>query len=190
MPSKNSAAKSKTSSLKVVMRNVADINPYPANAKMHPEVQVGNLMQSIRQFGFVNPILLDGDNIVIAGHGRLLAAAKLGMDKVPTIQLAHLAPDEARALRLADNSIPEGGIWNPDLLEAELASLRAVDFELEPLGLDSIQLPEEPEEPVPAAPKPQRNKTTIFISVKNEDVLKARKAISAALDKAKIGHNL
>ncbi len=176
-------------SLKIVMRNTMDIYPYGANAKMHPEPQIGTIMESIRRFGFVNPILLDGEDVVIAGHGRLLAAGKLGMEKVPTIQLAHLSPEEVRALRIADNSIPEGGVWNPDVLEAELASLRAVDFDLEPLGLDNIEVPEI-EEPVAVAPKASRSKTTIFVSVKNEDVVKARKAIVVALDKAKIAHNL
>lgn len=171
------------------MRNIAELKHYPGNAKTHPNVQIAHIKASIQRFGFVNPILIDADSVVIAGHGRLLAAADLGLDKVPTILLQHLSPEEVKALRIADNSIPEGGIWNADLLESELASLRAIDFDLESIGLDSIKL-EEVEEPVPAAPKPNRTKTTIFVAVKNEDLVKARKAIAAALDKAKISHNL
>src|SRR5262249_53967145 len=129
------------------------------------------------------------EDVVIAGHGRLLAAGQLGMKTVPTIQLQHLSPDQVRALRIADNSIPEGGMWSPEILESELAGLRAVEFDVEALGLENIQL-DEPEEIIPAATKAPRAKTTIFVSVKNEDVAKARKLIGAALDKAKIGHNI
>lgn len=175
--------------IKVVMRLVSELAHYSGNAKSHPPAQIAHIKASIKRFGFVNPILIDADDVMIAGHGRLEAAVELGLARVPTIMLSHLSPEEVKALRIADNSIPEGGIWNPDLLEAELASLRAVDFDLESLGLDNIKL-EEIEEPVVAPPKANRSKTTIFLAVKNEDVARARKVTAAALDKAKITHNL
>jgi ParB-like chromosome segregation protein Spo0J len=184
------ARKSADSGIKVEMVALAKIEAYPNNAKVHPEVQIGQIMASIRQFGFINPILIDRAGEVVAGHGRLLAASRLGMAQVPVIRLGHLTPEQAKALRIADNSIAESGTrWDVDLLEAELASLRAVKFDLEPLGLDSIELPEL-EELQQVAPKPNRSKTTIFVSITNAQVEKARKAIVAALDKAKIGHNL
>lgn len=174
----------------MVMMPTADISPYANNAKVHPGPQIEQIMASIRQFGFVSPILIDAEDVVVAGHGRLLAAAKLGMANVPVIRLGHLTPEQAKALRIADNSIAESGTrWDVDLLEAELASLRAVKFDLEPLGLDNIELPEV-EDVLTVPPKANRSKTTIFVSITNAQVEKARKVIIAALDKAKIGHNL
>lgn len=176
--------------IKVEMVSVGAISPYANNAKMHPEMQVSQIMASISQFGFVSPILIDAQDTVVAGHGRLLAASKLGMSRVPVIRLGHLNPEQAKALRIADNSIAESGTrWDVDLLEAELSSLRAVNFDLVPLGLDSIELPEI-EDIVQPPPKANRSKTTIFVSIQNAQVEKARKAIVAALDKARIPHNL
>jgi ParB-like chromosome segregation protein Spo0J len=178
--------------MKVEQWPVTRIAPYAANAKRHPEVQVGRIVASITQFGFTNPILVDGNNVIIAGHGRYEAALKMGLKKVPVIKLAHLSDDQAKALRIADNSIAEAGTsWDPDMLEAELASLRAVKFDLEPLGLDNIELPDlEDAEVTPPPPRANRSKTTIFLSVKNADAEKARKLVAAALTKAKIEHNL
>lgn len=181
--------KSANPALKIEQWEIGRLAPYPANAKVHPEQQVEQIKASLTQFGFVNPILVDGKGEVIAGHGRLAAALAMGMAKVPVIKLGHLSDAQAKALRIADNSIAQAGQWNVDLLEAELATLRAIDFDLEPLGLTHIELPEI-EEIVPPAPKPNRSKTTIFVSVPNASVAKARKAIAAALDKAGITHNI
>jgi hypothetical protein len=185
------AKPSANSAIKVEQWEIGRVLPYAGNAKIHPDLQVSQLAASMQQFGFVNPVLVDAKNVLVAGHGRLLAAQSLGMKKIPVIKLGHLSEDEAKALRLADNSLPQGGRWNPDLLEAELAHLSAIKFDLEPLGLDNIQLPDIEEQlTTPAAPRANRTKTTIFLSVRNEDVAKARKAVTAALDKAKISHNL
>lgn len=176
--------------VKVEMWDISRVLPYAANAKVHPKQQVEQIAASMRQFGFVNPVLVDAKGTLVAGHGRILAAELLGTKRVPVIKLSHLTEVQAKALRIADNSIPQSGSWNADMLEAELASLRAVDFDLEPLGLDHIELPEIGEDISPAPARSPRNKTTIFLSVKNEDVAKARKAVTTALDKARIGHNL
>jgi ParB-like chromosome segregation protein Spo0J len=158
---------------------------------MHPDPQIDRIVESIKMFGFVSPILIDANDVVVAGHGRLLAATRLGVDSVPVIRLGHLTEEQTKALRIADNSIAQSGTsWNVDLLEAELASLRAVKFDLEPIGLDSIELPEIEDAIEVAPPKANRSKTTIFVSISNAQVEKARKVIVAALDKAKIGHNL
>jgi hypothetical protein len=172
--------------------SIAKVLPYAANAKLHPDTQIDQIVASIAQFGFVNPILVDARGVVVAGHGRLQAAAKMGLKKVPVIKLGHLSEDQAKALRIADNSIAAsaGAAWDPDMLEAELASLRAVKFELEPLGLDKIELPELDDLPTVPPPKPTRNKTTIFLSVKNDVAEKARKVVVVALNKAGIEHNL
>lgn len=176
--------------IKVEMVPINDLLPYSKNAKVHPDPQVDQIAASIKAFGFVSPVLVDGDGVIIAGHGRASAAIKLGMAMVPTIRLGHLSPDQVIALRIADNSIAESGTsWDADLLEAELASLRAVKFDLEPLGLDNIELPELDDEVKPP-PRANRSKTTIFVSIANPQVEKARKTIIAALDKAKISHSL
>jgi ParB-like chromosome segregation protein Spo0J len=169
---------------------VSTVKPYPSNPIDHPGSQVDEIAASMDEFGFVNPILLDADGIIIAGHGRLEAAQKRGMKEVPVIRLKHLTQDQAKALRIADNSLPREARWNPDMLDAELAALRAVKFDLEPLGLEHIVLPEIEEVPEPTPPKPSRSKTTIFVSIANPQVEKARKVIVAALDKAHILHNL
>jgi hypothetical protein len=185
------SAKPAAEGFKVEQWAVSRITPYAANAKMHPPAQVLKIVASIRQFGFVNPILVDRSGVVIAGHGRLQAALEMGLKKVPVIKLSDLSDDQAKALRIADNSIAESGTsWDADMLEAELASLRAVKFDLEPLGLDAIELPDLEETPTPPPPRSTRNKTTIFLSVKNADAEKARKVVAAALTKAKIEHNL
>jgi ParB-like chromosome segregation protein Spo0J len=164
--------------------------PYAGNAKIHPDLQVQQIAASMQQFGFVNPLLVDAKGVLVAGHGRLLAAQLLNLKMVPVIKLGHLSDDQAKALRLADNSLPQGGRWNPDLLEAELAHLTAIKFDLEPLGLDNIELPDIEETLTQPAPRANRSKTTIFLSISNEQVAKARKIVAAALDKAKITHNL
>jgi hypothetical protein len=176
--------------LAIEMWPLKKVLPYAGNAKEHPEIQIDQIAHSIKQFGFVNPVLVDATGVCIAGHGRVLAADKLKMKKIPVIQLGYLTEAEAKALRLADNVIPSRGIWNPGLVEIELASLKSLNFDLEPLGLDQIEFPELENEIIPAAPKSQRSKTTIFVSVLNQDVEKARKAIVAALDKIKLPHNL
>lgn len=184
-------AKPAANGIQVEHLPISRITPYAANAKMHPPAQVLKIIASINQFGFVNPILVDRAGVVVAGHGRLAAAMEMGLKKVPVIKLGDLTEDQAKALRIADNSIAESGTsWDPDMLEAELAALRAVKFDLEPLGLDNIELPDL--EDIPAAPPTSRarNKTTIFLSVKNTDAEKARRLCAAALDKAKIPHNL
>lgn len=179
----------KPDALVIEMWPIQRVLAYAGNAKQHPDIQVGQLATSIKQFGFVNPVLVDATGVLIAGHGRILAANKLGLKKVPVIQLGYLSDTEAKALRLADNVIPSRSVWSPELVEVELASLKALSFDLAPLGLDAIEFPEL-EEVVQAAPKAQRNKTTIFVSVLNQDVEKARKAIRSALDKIRVGHNI
>jgi len=181
----------KKPALKIEQWDIERVLPYAANAKVHPGSQVLELAASITQFGFVNPILVDINGVVVAGHGRLLAADQLGMEKVPVIKLGHLTEVQAKALRLADNTLPMSGTsWNTDLLDAELASLRAVSFDLASIGLDNIDLPEIEDQVAEPPPRAQRSKTTIFLAVKNEDAVKARKAVIAALDKVKISHNL
>ena len=105
--------------------------PDPRNARTHPKRQVEQIAASIRAFGFANPILVDAEGGIIAGHGRLLAAKAAGMAEVPTIVLPHLSEAQQRALRIADNKIALGAGWDLDLLKLELGELAVIDVDLD-----------------------------------------------------------
>ncbi|WP_114393529.1 site-specific DNA-methyltransferase [Oleisolibacter albus] len=114
--------------------------PYTANARTHSEAQVAEIAGSIREFGFNNPVLVDDRGVLIAGHGRLLAARRLGLAEVPVIRLGHLTETQARAFRLADNRIALNGGWDDALLSAELARLVEEGTALDGLGFDAGEL--------------------------------------------------
>lgn len=109
--------------LKVVYRKVEDLIPYARNARVHSDAQVAEIAASIKEYGWTNPILLDGNSGIIAGHGRLMAARKLGMDEVPTIDIIGLTDTQKRALILADNKMALNASWDEDMLKLELADL-------------------------------------------------------------------
>src|SRR5262245_38944922 len=104
-------------------RSAATLIPYARNSRTHSDAQVAQIAGSIREFGFTNPILVDGENGIIAGHGRLLAARKLGMNSVPVIELAGMSETRKRAYILADNKLTLNGGWDEDMLGLELADL-------------------------------------------------------------------
>jgi len=114
--------------LAVVYRSVGELVPYANNARTHSERQIAKIAASIRSFGFVNPILIDASGGVVAGHGRLEAAKRLGMAKVPTIRLDHLSEAERRAYVIADNRLAELAGWDRDLLKIELGDLVEIDL--------------------------------------------------------------
>jgi DNA modification methylase len=112
------------------------------NARTHSDIQIAQIASSIREFGFVNPILVGTDNIIVAGHARALAARQLGLENVPVIVLEHLTAVQRRALVLADNRLAMNAGWDEELLQLELAALRDEDFDLELLGFDDGELAE------------------------------------------------
>lgn len=116
--------------------------PYIRNARTHSGDQVAQIAASIAEFGFTNPILIGEDDVIIAGHGRLMAAQQLGLDTVPVIVLDHLTEAQRRALVIADNRIAENAGWDDELLRSELAALREEDFDLDLLGFDEAALDE------------------------------------------------
>jgi site-specific DNA-methyltransferase (adenine-specific) len=115
---------------------LSDLIPYARNARTHSDAQVAQIAASIKEFGWTNPILVDGENGIIAGHGRVLAARKLGMVDVPCIELANLSEAQRRAYILADNQLALNAGWDTELLQIELADLDALDFDLSLLGFD------------------------------------------------------
>ena len=119
----------------------SDLIPYARNAKKHDASQVAKLAGSIREFGFTNPVLIDRDNGIIAGHGRVLAAQSLALESVPCIRLGHLTDTQRRAYILADNRLAEiGGGWDEEMLKLELADLGELDVDLEAIGFGAEDL--------------------------------------------------
>lgn len=119
---------------------LGDLVPYERNARTHSAEQVAQLARSINEFGFTNPLLVDEQNRVIAGHGRLMAATSLGMERVPCIEVAGLSDAQRRALVLADNKLALNAGWDVDLLSSELASLKLDGFDLDVLGFSIEEL--------------------------------------------------
>lgn len=122
--------------LNIIYLPPGDLTPYEHNAKRHPDDQVEHIANSIREFGFRQPIVVDADNVVVIGHGRLLAAKKLGLDAVPVVRADDLTEAQIKALRLADNKTNESE-WDFGLLDSELVDL-ALDFDMSDFGFDSV----------------------------------------------------
>jgi hypothetical protein len=114
--------------------------PYARNPRTHSEAQVAQIAASIAEFGFVNPILVDTDDGILAGHGRLLGAQKLKLKEVPVIVLDHLTPAQRKAYLLADNKLAELAGWDDDLLRLELHDLQLADFDLGVIGFSDEEL--------------------------------------------------
>ncbi len=129
-----------TTKLKVQMRSVEGLLPYARNARTHSEDQAAQIAASIQEFGWTNPILVDGAGNVIAGHGRLMAAKKLGMGEVPVIELAHLSEAQKRAYILADNKHALNAGWDEELLKLELHALAELNFDLALTGFSGDEL--------------------------------------------------
>ena len=126
--------------MEIVMKSVADLIPYARNARTHTEAQVVQIASSIREFGFTNPVLIDEENGIIAGHGRVLAAQKLGMADVPCIPLSHLTKAQKRAYMIADNKLALNAGWDEELLKLELDELRDLNFDLDITGFDGEEI--------------------------------------------------
>ena len=114
----------------------ADLIPYARNSRTHSDAQVSKLAASIKEFGFLNPVIVDGENGIIAGHGRILAAQKLGLEAVPTIEADHLSEAQRRAYVIADNRLALDADWDDELLRIELGDLDAEGFDLSLTGFD------------------------------------------------------
>lgn len=119
---------------RVEVWNVDRLKPYKKNARTHDEDQVAQIAASISEFGFLNPILVDGKEGIIAGHGRLLAAKNLGMTEVPVVPLDHLTPEQKKAYVIADNQLAQNAGWDESILREELEDLKLADFDIDLLG--------------------------------------------------------
>ena len=119
---------------------VESLIPYARNSRTHSDEQVAQIAASIKEFGWTNPILIDGESGIIAGHGRLLAARKLGMKEVPVIQLSGMTDTQKKAYIIADNKLALNAGWDDELLKLELDDLNIAEFKMELLGFDANEL--------------------------------------------------
>src|SRR5215831_17453995 len=122
------------------LANVLELQAFPKNARTHSDTQIKQLVASIREFGFTNPVLVDENHTIIAGHGRLLAAQRMGLRNVPAIELTGLTDAQKAAYRIADNKLALNAGWDDDLLRAELIDLRSVGFDLALTGFGDEEL--------------------------------------------------
>jgi ParB-like chromosome segregation protein Spo0J len=126
--------------LKIVYRPLKDLIPYARNSRTHSSSQIAQIASSIKEFGWTQPILLDGTNGIIAGHGRFEAAFLLGMQEVPTIDLAYLTESQKRAYVIADNKIALNSGWDEQMLALEIGDLREAGFDINLLAFDPSEL--------------------------------------------------
>ena len=140
-PSQNDPIALRPQELSIVYRPVDSLNPFTRNARTHTKHQIKLISESIKTFGFNNPILTDESNTIIAGHGRVEAAKLIGMTKVPTVRLENLTPDQIRAYIIADNRIAEKAGWDESILAIELQHLVTVDLGFD-ITITGFEVPE------------------------------------------------
>jgi len=114
--------------------------PYARNSRTHDDAQVAQIASSIREFGFTNPVLIDGDGGVIAGHGRIMAARKLSLQEVPCIRLGHMTDAQKRAYVIADNKLALNAGWDNEMLAIEFAELEDIGFDLDLTGFNADEI--------------------------------------------------
>ena len=125
--------------MKIEYKKIIDLIPYEKNSRIHTDAQLDQIAASIKEFGFRNPVIVDGDNI-LAGHGRVEAAKKLNMNEVPTISASDLSEDQKKAFIIADNKIALNGEWDESLLIQEIENLKLADFDISVLAFDPSEL--------------------------------------------------
>lgn len=125
------------SDLNIVYKDIKDLKPYKKNAKKHPKEQVERIAESIKEFGFTQPVIIDKDNSVVAGHGRILGARKVGLKKVPTVCLDELTEEQIKAYRLVDNKLNESD-WDSDLLKQSLEEIKDMNMDVFGFTMDSL----------------------------------------------------
>ena len=125
---------------KYFLMEVDKLIPYARNARTHSEVQIAQIAASIKEFGFLSPVIIAKDNTIICGHGRYYAAQKLGLEKIPCIKEEHLTENQMRAYILADNKIGMNAGWDDDLLRVEIEALQGADFDVALTGFEEFEI--------------------------------------------------
>ena len=152
----------------IVSRKVVELIPFAKNSRTHSDAQIAQIAASVREFGWTNPVLIDGSNGIIAGHGRVLAARKLGIDAVPCIELSGLSDTQRRAYIIADNKLALNAGWDEELLKLELSDLNDEGFDLDLTGFTSeeilaLGMDDEEAEAAPAGDAPKGNLSDRFM---------------------------
>lgn len=119
---------------------ISKLSAYETNSRTHSKDQIAQIAASISEFGFTNPVLIDPENTIIAGHGRVEAAKQLGLDEVPCIRLSHLTETQKKAYVIADNKLALNAGWDEELLKQEIEALRELDFDIDLLGFDASEI--------------------------------------------------
>ena len=168
--------------MEITNKRIADIIPYAANAKKHDKRQINNVAESIKQYGFVQPIVIDRDGVIVIGHCRALAAKKLGMQEVPCVCVDDLTPEQVNALRIVDNKSNESE-WDLDILPDELVELDFSDFDFN-FGLETDGEDYSPDEfgdefSLPDGDKPEICQMTFTLHQRQKELIEY--AISAAM---------
>jgi len=174
--------------LKIEYRNLAEIKTYGSNARTHDPMQVRQLAASIKEFGFTNPVLIDEDGTLIAGHGRLAAANMIGLVDIPTITIAGLTDAQRKALVIADNKLALNAGWNFEMLATEIDALNDADFDLSLLGFDQAELndligtPVLPPEPQNESQDPGDETQKLTFELNAEQFFSVTKALNLGID--------
>lgn len=126
--------------MKIIQKPVSKLTAYEKNSRTHSDEQIDQICASIKEFGFTNPVLINPDNRIIAGHGRVMAAERMGVDKVPCIVLEGLTEAQERAYVIADNQLTLNASWDYEILKYEISELSDIDYDVNLLGVDLEQL--------------------------------------------------
>lgn len=156
--------------LNIVYKNIKELKPYKKNAKKHSKEQVEQIANSIKEFGFTQPVIIDKNNCVVAGHGRILGAKKAGLKQVPTVTLEELTEEQIKAYRLVDNKLNESE-WDSDLLEQELEDLIG-DIDMDLFGFDENEIEQEKDEQKKKVEFEIKEKYEVHIICKDEKQMK------------------
>lgn len=162
--------------LNIIYKNIKELKPYKKNAKKHSKEQVEQIANSIKEFGFTQPVIIDKNNCVVAGHGRILGAKKAGLKQVPTVTLEELTEEQIKAYRLVDNKLNESE-WDYSLLDEELEDL-IDDIDMDLFGFDTDMSDEELDEVMKEVKFKTKEKHLVIVSCKSEkETIKAQKEI-------------
>ena len=156
--------------LNIVYKNIKELKPYKKNAKKHSKEQVEQIANSIKEFGFTQPVIIDKNNCVVAGHGRILGAKKAGLKQVPTVMLEDLTEEQIKAYRLVDNKLNESD-WDFSLLDEELEIL-SEDIDMELFGFDTDMSDEDLEKALKEVKFKVKEKHLVIVACKTEEETK------------------
>lgn len=164
--------------LNIVYRNIKELKPYKKNAKKHPKEQVERIANSIKEFGFTQPVIIDKNKCVVAGHGRILGAKKAGLKTVPTVMLDELTEEQIKAYRLVDNKLNESN-WDMTLVDEEIEELLQSDIDMTLFGFDVDMSDEELEKEMEKEVKFRtKEKHLVIVPCKSErETIKVQKEI-------------